>query len=65
MSVAQAQSSHPPTEARSALGNLRRPLRCASCGYEIASYRSLPVCPMCREIDWEPATWRPFARRRP
>jgi hypothetical protein len=41
----------------------RRPLRCAGCGYEIAVYRSLPVCPMCREIDWEPAAWRPSPRR--
>jgi hypothetical protein len=41
----------------------RRPLRCAGCGYEIAAYRSLPVCPMCRELDWEPAVWRPSTPR--
>ena len=31
------------------------PLRCAACGYEIASYRTLPPCPMCRVMRWEPA----------
>jgi hypothetical protein len=41
----------------------RWPLRCAGCGYEIAVYSSLPVCPMCREIDWEPAARRPSAAR--
>jgi hypothetical protein len=38
----------------------KAPLRCAECGYEIRSYRVLPPCPMCRELRWEPALWRPF-----
>jgi hypothetical protein len=59
------RSSHRRREARDTLGDARRPLRCTGCGYEIASYRSLPVCPMCRETVWEPAPWRPFTRRRP
>jgi hypothetical protein len=44
---------------------LRRPLRCGSCGYEIASYRAMPPCPMCHEILWEPAPWRPFTAPHP
>jgi predicted Zn-ribbon and HTH transcriptional regulator len=40
------------------------PLRCTECGYEIRSYRVLPPCPMCRELSWEPAPWRPFTRSR-
>lgn len=40
------------------------PLRCASCGYEIVSYRSIPDCPMCGEFCWEPTPWRPFTRHR-
>ena len=40
------------------------PLRCSRCGYEIRSYRVLPACPMCRELSWEPAPWRPFTARR-
>jgi rubrerythrin len=38
----------------------KAPLRCAECGYEIRSYRVPPPCPMCRELAWEPAPWRPF-----
>jgi len=38
-------------------------VRCATCGYEISSYRSVPACPMCRRMTWEPAPWRPFTRR--
>jgi predicted Zn-ribbon and HTH transcriptional regulator len=38
----------------------KAPLRCAECGYEIRSYSVLPPCPMCRELRWEPAPWRPF-----
>ena len=45
-------------------GSLDRPLRCASCGYEIVSYRSIPDCPMCGEFCWEPTPWRPFTRHR-
>ena len=59
----------PPTHARrvarDSVNGVRRPLRCVGCGYEIASYRSPPVCPMCRQTVWEPAPWRPFTRRRP
>jgi predicted Zn-ribbon and HTH transcriptional regulator len=40
------------------------PLRCAECGYEIRSYRVPPPCPMCRELSWEPAPWRPFTGSR-
>lgn len=29
-------------------------LRCGSCGYGIASYVTPPVCPMCRETNWQP-----------
>lgn len=36
---------------------VRRPLRCIACGYEVASYRAVPPCPMCREMTWEPAAW--------
>jgi hypothetical protein len=53
---------HPPEPDAApelpALG--KAPLRCAECGYEIRSYRVLPPCPMCRELRWEPAPWRPF-----
>jgi len=38
------------------------PLRCSSCGYEIASYRTLPPCPMCRAMQWEPAGRRALRR---
>lgn len=27
-------------------------LRCASCGYAIASYRTVPSCPMCHTRRW-------------
>ena len=27
-------------------------LRCATCGYAIASYRSIPNCPMCHTRTW-------------
>lgn len=37
--------------------------RCAECGYGIAVYRRLPVCPMCGGETWEPTAWRPFRRR--
>jgi rubrerythrin len=40
------------------------PLRCTECGYEIRSYRAQPPCPMCREVSWEHAPWRPFTRSR-
>lgn len=37
---------------------------CASCGYGIAIYRALPLCPMCGGTSWEAAAWSPFARAR-
>ena len=37
---------------------------CSSCGYGVAIYRTLPLCPMCGGTSWEPAAWRPFARAR-
>jgi hypothetical protein len=64
MSVAPESSSHVRalrTDASSPFG--RGPLRCGSCGYEVVSYRVLPVCPMCREVCWEPAPSRPFTRK--
>jgi len=65
MSAAPVLIAHTAHEERHELSRtVRRPLRCAGCGYEIASYRSLPVCPMCREVDWEPAEWWPVARHR-
>ena len=30
----------------------RPALRCAACGYAIASYRSVPNCPMCHTHTW-------------
>lgn len=42
-----------------------RALRCTSCGYAIASYRTLPDCPMCHTRKWvadremRPARGRP------
>jgi hypothetical protein len=50
-------------ENGSGLAAGKGPLRCGSCGYEIVSYRGLPACPMCREIRWEQAPWRPFTRQ--
>ena len=37
---------------------------CSSCGYGVAIYRALPLCPMCGGTSWEPAAWSPFARAR-
>ena len=39
--------------------------RCADCGYGVVVQRVLPPCPMCHEIRWEPAPWRPFTARHP
>jgi predicted Zn-ribbon and HTH transcriptional regulator len=66
MSVASEPStiaSPPETEPSAVLHLGKAPLRCAECGYEIRSYRVLPPCPMCRELSWEPAPWRPFTGR--
>ena len=53
-----------PSEVGSLLVSGKAPLRCGECGYEIGTYRVLPPCPMCRELSWEPAPWRPFTRPR-
>jgi hypothetical protein len=37
---------------------------CSSCGYGVAIYRTLPLCPMCGGTSWEAADWSPFARAR-
>jgi hypothetical protein len=58
--AASLPSREANTEAPGGPVLLRRPLRCESCGYEIASYRAMPPCPMCHEVCWEPAPWRPF-----
>lgn len=35
----------------------RGEFRCAGCGYGVTVRTTLPVCPMCRGLDWEePAT---------
>ena len=63
MSVTFERSTQirPAEDERDAVPLLgKAPLRCAGCGYEIRSYRVLPQCPMCRELHWEPAPWRPF-----
>jgi rubrerythrin len=36
--------------------------RCAECGYGVASFRTLPRCPMCGGGSWEQAAWSPFRR---
>jgi rubrerythrin len=35
---------------------------CAECGYGVAIYRELPICPMCGNETWEQTAWSPFAR---
>ena len=64
MSAAPSSIDHAHDERHDLSRSARRPLRCASCDYQIASYRSLPVCPMCRGVDWESAEWWPVARHR-
>ena len=39
-------------------------LVCTVCGYGVAARRIPPSCPMCRNEQWEPAAWQPFATRR-
>jgi len=51
--VTMLAAEKPPPTVRSLL-TTAGPLRCGSCGYEIASYRTLPRCPMCRSLHWEP-----------
>jgi predicted Zn-ribbon and HTH transcriptional regulator len=62
--VPERVSDASPADGGSALVAGKAPLRCGECGYEIGSYRVLPPCPMCRELSWEPAPWRPFTRPR-
>lgn len=35
---------------------------CAECGYGVAVYRALPVCPMCGGTTWEQTPWSPLTR---
>ena len=35
---------------------------CSECGYGIAVFRELPVCPMCSGRSWEQSPWSPFRR---
>ena len=37
---------------------------CADCGYGVAVFRELPLCPMCGNDAWEQSEWSPFARAR-
>jgi hypothetical protein len=36
---------------------------CASCGYGIAAFRRLPICPMCHGTEWLAQPWSPFTAR--
>ncbi len=40
------------TEPHLSTTRLGPALRCAACGYAIASYRSVPNCPMCHTHTW-------------
>jgi hypothetical protein len=35
---------------------------CAECGYGVAVYRKLPLCPMCGGESWEQSAWSPLSR---
>ena len=37
-------------------------LRCAACGYGVATSAAPAACPMCQGAAWDPAPWRPFSR---
>ena len=37
---------------------------CTDCGYGVAVFRELPLCPMCGGETWEPAAWSPLTRAR-
>lgn len=37
-------------------------LRCAACGYGVATSAAPAACPMCQGVAWDPAPWRPFSR---
>ena len=33
---------------------------CSECGYGVAVFTALPVCPMCGGRAWEQSSWSPF-----
>jgi rubrerythrin len=33
---------------------------CSECGYGVAVFSELPVCPMCGGKSWEQSSWSPF-----
>ena len=35
---------------------------CSGCGYGVTISTTLPLCPMCGGVTWEPAVWTPFSR---
>lgn len=37
---------------------------CTECGYGVAVFRTLPVCPMCGGSTWEQTDWSPLSRAR-
>jgi hypothetical protein len=39
----------------------RRELRCTSCGYGAIASTMPEQCPMCGEVGWDFAKWRPFS----
>ena len=62
--VRDAESPADWVEFRDAGEPAKGEFHCASCGYGVAVYRTLPPCPMCGGTSWEAAEWRPFARAR-
>jgi hypothetical protein len=47
------------TQAGFAAGAAARgEFHCADCGYGITVHHTLPTCPMCRGIDWQPSPTR-------
>jgi rubrerythrin len=34
--------------------------RCSECGYGVAVFKDLPLCPMCGGTVWEDSAWSPF-----
>ncbi len=51
-------------EFRQAGEQVKGEYHCSSCGYGVAIYRTLPLCPMCGGTSWEATAWSPFARAR-
>jgi rubrerythrin len=37
---------------------------CSSCGYGVSVRATLPQCPMCSGVTWEPADWSGLTRQR-